>query len=103
MNKIVRSRLDDLKVISIIISITLALAGAAWGAVGVLSGKIDREESKADDRILHQRISGVQAEAEINKNDIDEVQRTTGRDVKTIKCLLTAPSRKAKSNCGLKD
>ena len=101
MTSNMKSRLADLQVVGAVIAITAALAAGSWKVVDVLSSKEDRIEHAADIRIVHERIGKVKETADGASSEVHNVQQIIGRDVKTIKCILTAPSRKAKGNCGL--
>lgn len=96
-----RSRLADLKVIGLVVSITLGLGGMAWTVVSWASSVKTNEVARQDHEVLHRRITKVNDKAEGAVQEQEKMQQTIGRDVKTIKCLLTAPNRKAKANCGL--
>jgi hypothetical protein len=103
MTNAMRSRLADLKTIGLVIAIVSGMAGGAWKVIDLINGKMDRSEAEASRSALHQRISRVKEVVDKNTHDVEQVQQTIGRDVRTIKCILTAPSRKAKGNCGLED
>lgn len=98
-----RSRRQDLTTISLIIGIVLGLAGGAWSIVSWAQSVLPRTEAEQKHEVIHHRISEVDRKADNNERNVEVIQQTIGRDVKTIKCLLTAPNRKAKQNCGLGD
>jgi hypothetical protein len=90
-----------LKTISVIVSTTVLIGGLAVGLVlwfsrvqlipeAVEQHEALRTEFQAADIIIDRKT-------EITTGQLKEV----GRDVKTIKCLIQAPSMKAKAKCGL--
>lgn len=100
MTNAMKSRVADLKVVALIVTITAALAGGAWSVVSAFSAKMDRTEAETSHTILHKRITAVDDKASENTRGLEHTQQTIGRDVRTIKCILTAPKR-GRKNCGL--
>jgi len=96
-------RMQDLKTLSLIIGVTLALASAAWGIVSWAQSLKPRAEARSDHEVLHRRITEVDKKTLDAEQHVNRVEQTIGRDVKTIKCILTAPNRRSKEKCGLQE
>jgi len=101
MADIRRSIWQDARQIAAIVAITGALATIAWQVSSFALGTVTHQEAQ----IEHQAIRGemkigdekIDVKASAAADQIKEV----GRDVKTIKCLMLAPTVKAKQRCGL--
>ena len=103
-----RSRLSDLKVIGLIVSITIGIATVAWSVVSwatsvVTIGEATEAHSKIEAQAINDKVELQLEDSEIDKKAdaaIEEVKQV-GRDVKTVKCILLAPNRQAKARCAL--
>jgi len=96
-----RSRIADIKVLSLVVGIVAAMATCGWGIAVWATGRVSKEDLHSETRILHKRIGDVDDKAEAADGHATQIEQTIGRDVRTIKCLLTAPNRRAKERCGL--
>lgn len=96
-----KSLLQDLKVFGAILVSTFTLATLAWN-IGqwVFSVQMKDQAAREHDLIKSEIGASVQA-LEVQVSPALKQVESVGRDVKTIKCLMLAPSAKAKQRCGL--
>jgi hypothetical protein len=92
-----KNRLDDLKAFSIVFGITVTVGGGGVGAV-VWSTTLQTKEAA---RAQHEKLQAVDGELRKKTEGIREDVKAIARDVRTIKCLITATTSKEKARCGL--
>ena len=79
---------------------TIALAALAVGAVAWFLGVQTKTEAAAQHDEIRTEVRAADTKIEIKADTAQSELRTIGRDVRTIKCLLTRPA-KQRQNCGL--
>lgn len=95
MTENTRSRIADLKTLSILVGVVVAMSSVAWTVVSWANSLMPRVEAKQQHQVMWKRIGEVD----------DKADKAIGikRDVGVIKCILSAPNRKAKQTCGLQE